>query len=375
MKTKAAPTKKLTVPLGQRSYPITISDKISTSIVPQKKSVEKTIVITNETLAFLYQKKLSRFFSARWIVIPDGESHKTLSTLEHIVTQLIDFRADRQTQILAFGGGVIGDIAGLAAATFMRGIPYVQVPTSLLAMVDSAVGGKVAVNHPLGKNMIGAFYQPRSVHIATDFLKTLPDREMRCGLAEIIKYGIALDAKFFDWLENNQDLVLTRQPEAVSFCIHRACSIKAAVVASDEKDTGRRMILNFGHTFAHAIERVSGYEPIKHGESVFLGMVAALCISLRLKKLSGANFDRMMAVLLPQVDDIFSRSEVKKSWLALDKKDVLNALYHDKKVSQNQIQWIMSTAIGKTEIVSGIHKKHTEEAFDFLNYIIHETLA
>ncbi|HMW32542.1 MAG TPA: hypothetical protein PKA52_04100, partial [bacterium] len=213
------------------------------------------------------------------------------------------------------------------------------------------------------------------VHIATDFLKTLPDREMRCGLAEIIKYGIALDAKFFDWLENNQDLVLTRQPEAVSFCIHRACSIKAAVVASDEKDTGRRMILNFGHTFAHAIERVSGYEPIKHGESVFLGMVAALCISLRLKKLSGANFDRMMAVLLPQVDDIFSRSEVKKSWLALDKKDVLNALYHDKKVSQNQVQWIMSTAIGKTEIVSGIHKKHTEEAFDFLNYIIHETLA
>ena len=307
--------------------------------------------------------------------MPDGEKHKTLSTLEDIIAQMIRFQADRQTQIIALGGGVIGDIAGLAAATFMRGISYIQVPTSLLAMVDSAVGGKVAVNHKMGKNMIGAFYQPQSVYIATNFLQTLPDREMRCGLAEIIKYGIALDAKFFTWLESNQDLVLTRQPEAITFCIHRACSIKAGVVAADEKDTGQRMIRNFGHTFGHAIERVSGYGPIKHGEAVFFGMITALCISSRLKKISTADFDRMMAVLMPHLDDILSRTEVKKTWSSLQKKDILNAMYHDKKVSQNQIRWIIITAIGKAEIVTGVNKKHIEEAYDFLNYIIHESFA
>jgi 3-dehydroquinate synthase len=242
------------------------------------------------------------------IVLPDGEAHKNSDTLNRIFDALIAHHCERKTTIVALGGGVIGDLAGFAAAVYQRGVPFIQVPTTLLAQVDSAVGGKTAINHPLGKNMIGAFYQPSVVVIDTDTLATLPDREFAAGLAEVIKYGAIRDVSFFGWLEQNLERVLARDPAAVGYAIERSCINKAEVVGSDERETGPRALLNFGHTFGHAIETAVGYGAWLHGEAVAAGMVLAA----RFRRL-GLFHNRRLRASYPCCDVQSCRSK-RRSW-------------------------------------------------------------
>lgn len=240
------------------------------------------LVVSNVTVAPLYFEKLKPGLgdaAADLIELPDGEAHKTVSTVQSILDRLVESKAGRDVTIVALGGGVVGDIAGFAAACYMRGVAFVQVPTTLLAQVDSSVGGKTGVNHPGGKNLVGAFHQPRSVIIDTDTLSTLPDREFRAGLAEVIKYGAIADTEFLGWLEDNMATLLGRDPEALALAIRRSCEIKAAVVAEDEREAGKRALLNFGHTFGHAIENTVGYGEWLHGEAVAAGMLMAAAMS------------------------------------------------------------------------------------------------
>ena len=240
------------------------------------------LVVSNVTVALLYFEKLKPGLgdaAVDLIELPDGEAHKTVSTVQSILDRLVESKAGRDVTIVALGGGVVGDIAGFAAACYMRGVAFVQVPTTLLAQVDSSVGGKTGVNHPGGKNLIGAFHQPRSVIIDTDTLSTLPDREFRAGLAEVIKYGAIADTEFLGWLEDNMATLLGRDPEALALAIRRSCEIKAAVVAEDEREAGKRALLNFGHTFGHAIENTVGYGEWLHGEAVAAGMLMAAAMS------------------------------------------------------------------------------------------------
>src|SRR5574340_1307249 len=264
----------LTVELEERSYPIHIGanllgrPELILPHLPQK----QVAVITNVTVAPLYLDLLSSGLadhgvSVLPVILPDGEAYKNSATLNQIYDALLAHRCERKTTLIALGGGVIGDLAGFAAATYLRGVPFIQVPTTLLAQVDSSVGGKTGINHPLGKNMIGAFWQPRAVLIDVDCLATLPDRELRAGLAEVIKYGAIRDAVFFEWLEANVAALLARVPAALVHAIERSCAIKAAVVAADEREAGERAILNFGHTFGHAIEAAEGYGNWLHGEA------------------------------------------------------------------------------------------------------------
>ncbi|MGC1816354.1 MAG: 3-dehydroquinate synthase, partial [Casimicrobiaceae bacterium] len=272
----------LSVGLGDRAYPIRIGSGLLSqagellAIEPRTRMVIVTnAVVASHHLAPLKAALRDRGAQVDVVLLPDGEAHKNLSTLNDLLTRLLELRAERGTTVVALGGGVIGDIAGFAAAVYQRGMPFVQVPTTLLAQVDSSVGGKTGINHPLGKNMIGAFWQPRAVLIDTDCLATLPDRELRAGLAEVIKYGAIRDAGFFAWLEANMRALLARDAAALAHAIHRSCEIKAAIVAADERESGERALLNFGHTFGHAIEAAQGYGAWLHGEAVAAGMVCA----------------------------------------------------------------------------------------------------
>lgn len=278
----------LRVELGDRSYPIFIgvgeldnADRFEPYI-----SGSQVMVVTNETVGPLYMRRLEQSLSfaetLTKVVLPDGESYKNLETLNLIFDALMSNKHNRKTTLVALGGGVIGDMVGFAAACYQRGVNFIQVPTTLLAQVDSSVGGKTAVNHPLGKNMIGAFYQPKSVVIDTSLLTTLSDRELSAGLAEVIKYGLIADEVFFDWLEENMDALVGRDAEALAYAIERSCQIKADVVAKDEKEGGLRAILNLGHTFGHAIEAHLGYGEWLHGEAVGAGMVMACNMSRKL---------------------------------------------------------------------------------------------
>jgi 3-dehydroquinate synthase len=291
--------KTLTLDLGSRSYPIYIGPGLLArpELLADHVAGRRAAIVTNETVAPLYLAPVRRAlaqFEPLEVVLPDGEQHKTLEVLNRIFTALLEARCDRGTTIVALGGGVIGDMAGFAAATYQRGVPFIQVPTTLLSQVDSSVGGKTGVNHPLGKNMIGAFYQPRAVVIDTDTLNTLPDRELSAGLAEVIKYGFIRDPEFLVWLETNMDKLLARDPQALSHAIHRSCQNKADVVAADETESGVRAILNLGHTFGHAIETGMGYGAWLHGEAVAAGMVMAADLSRRLGWLSGADLTRIV---------------------------------------------------------------------------------
>ncbi|MBT8098933.1 MAG: 3-dehydroquinate synthase, partial [Gammaproteobacteria bacterium] len=257
-------TTTLTVELGERSYPIVIGSALLGGgyDLGQHLGGDSCLVVSNETVAPLYLDALQANLGDTFVTslaLPDGEAHKTPATVAAVIDKLVESRANRNTTVVALGGGVVGDISGFAAACYMRGVDFVQVPTTLLAQVDSSVGGKTGVNHPQGKNLIGAFHQPRVVLIDTDTLSTLPDRELRAGLAEVIKYGAIVDSDFFAWLENNIDALLSKDAAALSYAIKRSCEIKAAVVAEDEREAGRRAILNFGHTFGHAIEHCQGY--------------------------------------------------------------------------------------------------------------------
>lgn len=297
--------KTLTVALGERSYPIHIGPGLLAegARIAEALPAPRAVVVTNETVAPLYEEGLVGGLEAAGVAVrdtirlPDGEAHKTLATLETVYDRLLALQADRRTALVALGGGVIGDLAGFAAATYQRGVPFVQVPTTLLAQVDAAVGGKTAVNHPRGKNMIGAFYQPRVVIADTDTLSTLPDRELRAGFAEVVKYGLIRDPELFAYLERHVDDILGRDPEALTEVIHRSCRNKAEVVAADEREAGSRALLNLGHTFAHAIETGTGYTEWLHGEAVAVGLVMAAEASRRLGFFPGEGVTRLRTLL------------------------------------------------------------------------------
>ena len=341
----------LNVELGSRSYPIYIGAGLLArpELIVERLPQKTAAIVTSSTIAPLYLAALQRTLEGRGvsvegITLPDGESFKTWETLNRIFDALLEHRCERGTTLIALGGGVVGDLAGFAAAVFQRGVPYIQVPTTLLAQVDSAVGGKTAINHPLGKNMIGAFYQPLAVISDTDTLATLPPRELAAGLAEIIKYGLIRDAPFFDWLEANIRRLVRREPEALANAIERSCANKAEVVARDELETGPRALLNLGHTFGHAIEAGSGYGAWLHGEAVAAGMLMAARLSHRLDLLAAEDVRRLGALL-------------KEAGLPLDPPRLgleryLDLMGHDKKVSGGRLHFVLLKSIGEA-FVSG----------------------
>jgi 3-dehydroquinate synthase len=301
---QAAPTR-VQIALGDRSYPIVIGGELlgdPRTWAPQADRKAFALIVTNETVDKLYSATLAQalaphFARVRILALPDGEVYKDLTHLNLIFDELLGQEADRRTVLFALGGGVVGDMTGFAAACYMRGVAFVQVPTTLLAQVDSSVGGKTAVNHPLGKNMIGAFYQPQQVVCDLGVLDTLPDREMSAGLAEVIKYGACIDVEFLGWLEQNIDALRARDRDALTHAVRRCCEIKASIVGADEKEAGLRAILNFGHTFGHAIEAGMGYGAWLHGEGVGCGMVMAAELSARLGLVSAAFARRIQALV------------------------------------------------------------------------------
>lgn len=292
----------LTLDLPGGGYPIHIGPDLLShpELLSSSVTGHKVAVITNAVVAPLYLEKLMRSlarFDPTTVILPDGEPQKALATIDRIVGELLSARCDRGTTLFALGGGVVGDITGFTAAVYQRGIAFVQVPTTLLSQVDSSVGGKTGVNHPLGKNMIGCFYQPRAVIIDTSTLSTLPDRELSAGIAEIIKYGAIGDEPFFAWLEAHMAALLQRDPSALTFAIETSCRNKAQVVQADEKEAGVRALLNFGHTFGHAVEAAMGYGQWLHGEAVAVGMLMAARLSERLGWLSPQEFQRLRALV------------------------------------------------------------------------------
>jgi len=292
----------VTVALGERSYPIFIGEHLlsrSSSYVPYLAG-RQVCIVSNETVAPIYLTQIERAlagYDLMSVVLPDGEKYKTLATLESIFDRLLMARHTRKTTLVALGGGVVGDMTGFAAACYQRGVAFIQVPTTLLAQVDSSVGGKTAVNHARGKNMIGAFYQPKAVVIDTLTLSTLPPREFAAGLAEVIKYGLIVDTGFFTWLEHNMSALLARDTAALTHAICVSCRAKAQVVESDENESGLRAILNLGHTFGHAIETATGYSEWLHGEAVSVGMVMAVDLSARLGWIDAAILERTKKLL------------------------------------------------------------------------------
>jgi len=274
----------LTVDLGDRSYPIHIGAGIlkQNNIIQSHIQGTTTVTVSNTTVAPLYLQQAHQLITDKHntdIILPDGEEYKNAQTLEQIHTEMLEARCDRKTTLLALGGGVVGDVSGFAAASYQRGINFIQLPTTLLSMVDSSVGGKTGINHPLGKNMIGAFHQPQCVIIDTETLNTLDDRQLSAGIAEVIKYGYINDMEFIAWLDENMDKLLKRDPEALAYAVHRSCEHKAKIVAADEKEAGQRALLNLGHTFGHAIETGMGYGKWLHGEAISAGMVMAAKLS------------------------------------------------------------------------------------------------
>jgi len=335
----------LNVDLADRSYPIHIGAgllsqaDLVTAHLPQKRAV----IVTNETVGPLYLDALTRAFAAQdvsvvQIVIADGEAHKSWQTLNTIFDALLEHRCERRTAIVALGGGVVGDIAGFAAAVYQRGVPFVQIPTTLLAQVDSAVGGKTAINHPLGKNMIGAFYQPRVVLADTDTLRTLPKRELAAGLAEVIKYGLIRDRSFFDWLEDNLDALLAKEPSALAHAIEHSCRNKAEIVGLDERETGVRALLNFGHTFGHAIEAGTGFGTWLHGEAVAAGMVLAARLSQRMGHMEAADVARTVELL--------ARAGLPVEAPDLGLERYLDLMGHDKKVEGGRLKFVLLDGVG-----------------------------
>lgn len=344
---------KVTVSLAERSYPITIAENLfdDASIFPLKAN-DHVLIVTNETLAPLYLEQISQTLAQKNIkvdsvILPDGEQYKTLDTLNTVYTALLEKRYNRDATLIALGGGVIGDLTGFAAATYQRGIRFIQIPTTLLSQVDSSVGGKTAVNHPLGKNMIGAFYQPASVIVDTHSLSTLPKRELASGLAEVIKYGIILDHDFFVWLENHIDDLLALKSDALEYCIRRCCEIKADVVAIDEHEHGLRALLNLGHTYGHAIETEMGYGVWLHGEAVAIGMLMAATTSEKLGLMHPDDVLRIKTLLLKAGLPTQAPQEMTAE-------SYLPHMLRDKKVLAGQLRLILPTAIGRAEVKTGI---------------------
>lgn len=339
----------LKLSLGQRSYPIHIGSGLisASALLERSVTAEQVLIVTNETVAPLYLERLEDGLRARHtdtLVLPDGEQYKTLDTFSRIVDRLIELRFHRDACIVALGGGVVGDVAGYAAASYQRGIAYVQVPTTLLAQVDSSVGGKTAVNHPRAKNMIGAFHQPVSVLADTDTLGTLPGRELASGIAEIVKYGLILDPELFDWLEANIERLTKLDAGALGHAVRRSCEIKAAVVAEDEREQGKRALLNLGHTFGHALEALGGYGKWLHGEAVAIGTVLAARTSQRLGWLSADDCRR--------IETLFSRAGLPVRADGVGADDVLEAMQLDKKAGRHGLRLVLLRSIGEAVVTA-----------------------
>jgi 3-dehydroquinate synthase len=337
-------TRTLNVDLGGRGYPIYIgNDLLSRSdILERHVCGMQVMIVTNETVGPLYLDTLLAALTAFEVhstVLPDGERYKDLNTLNTIFDALLEAPCDRQTTVIALGGGVVGDVAGFAAACYQRGVPLLQVPTTLLAQVDSSVGGKTAVNHRLGKNMIGAFYQPRAVLADTDTLATLPKRELQAGLAEVIKYGLIGDPEFLDWIEDHIERLVQLDPDSLACAVERSCRNKARVVIADEREEGERALLNLGHTFGHAIETHTGYGAWLHGEAVAVGMAMAVDLSVRLGDLRDAEMKRVLRLL-------------KRAGLpvrppaGMTKELFLKHMAVDKKVTKGRIRLVLLKALG-----------------------------
>lgn len=338
----------LTVDLGERSYPIYIGAGILSQpdLLKRHLAGRQVAIVTNETIAPLYLQQIEQSLSGYEsvsVVLPDGESFKNWETLQLIFDGLLQARHDRKTTIVALGGGVVGDMAGFAAACYQRGVDFIQVPTTLLSQVDSSVGGKTGINHPLGKNMVGAFYQPNAVLIDTSVLNTLPARELSAGLAEVIKYGLICDLDFLGWLELHIDPLRALQPDALVQAIERSCAAKARVVGVDERESGLRAILNLGHTFGHAIETHMGYGEWLHGEAVAAGTAMALDMSARLGWISEAERDRGLRLLLraglPVVPPLDMAPE-----------DFLQHMAVDKKVLDGRLRLVLLRKLGEAVI-------------------------
>jgi 3-dehydroquinate synthase len=339
----------VTIDLGERSYPIWIGQQLISNPNTWAGLPKATaaLIVTNTTVAPLYAQRLhsalaSVYSTVHTVVLPDGEDHKDWVTLNLIFDELLGQGADRKTVLFALGGGVVGDMTGFAAACYMRGVPFVQVPTTLLAQVDSSVGGKTAINHPIGKNMIGAFYQPQRVVCDLDTLQTLPQREMSAGLAEIIKYGPIADMAFLDWIDTNLDALLARDPKALAHAVKRSCEIKAWVVAQDEREGGIRAILNFGHTFGHAIEAGLGFGVWLHGEAVGCGMVMASQLSQRLGLVDEAFVSRLTALV--------ERAGLPTVGPKLGADEYLHHMRVDKKAEAGEIKFVLIDQPGSATV-------------------------
>lgn len=343
------------VDLGERSYPIFIGAGLlkNTELIQPYIKGKTTVIVSNTTVAPLYLESIHPFttnYKNTDIVLPDGEKFKTMETLGQVHTEMLTAHCDRKTTLIALGGGVVGDISGFAAASYQRGINFIQVPTTLLSMVDSSVGGKTGVNHPLGKNMIGAFHQPQCVIIDTETLNTLDDRQLSAGIAEIIKYGYINDLDFIDWLDDNMDKLIQRDPEALAYAIKRSCEHKAAIVTADEKEAGQRALLNLGHTFGHAIETGLGYGKWLHGEAVAVGIIMAA----ELSKEHGWITDNDVKGI---------RSLLEKAGLPVSPPAELSAerfnqlMSIDKKVQDGVLNLILMKAMGESVITNDFDKQ------------------
>ncbi|MGY3893510.1 3-dehydroquinate synthase [Aeromonas enterica] len=343
---------RLKVELGERSYPIEIAAGLlqHAEVLTQTIKGKRVMIVTNTVVAPLYLERIIQLlsgFQVEHLILPDGEAYKTLATFERIMSALLETNHGRDTTLIALGGGVIGDVVGFAAASYQRGIPFIQVPTTLLSQVDSSVGGKTAVNHPLGKNMIGAFYQPKHVVIDTECLKTLPAREFAAGMAEVIKYGIIWDAEFFSWLETNMSRLQALEPAALAYAIRRCCEIKADVVGQDETEHGVRALLNLGHTFGHAIEAEKGYGNWLHGEAVAAGMMLAAFTAEARGELDNRQLVRIRDLLLAANLPIQAPAE-------MDFDAFIRHMRRDKKVLEGKLRLVLPVGIGHAQVVADV---------------------
>lgn len=345
----STPHQKIAVALGARSYPILIGEGVSAdaSLLAPLLGTRKVAIVTNTVVAQLHGAAFERALGREVlrIVLPDGEVHKTLDGIARIIDVLVANRFGRDDLLVALGGGVVGDMTGFAAACYQRGIDFVQVPTTLLAQVDSSVGGKTGVNHPGGKNLIGAFHQPRAVLADTALLRTLPVRELRAGLAEVLKYGLICDPEFFDWLEANAAALLALDAQALAHAIRRSCEIKAEIVARDEHERGDRALLNLGHTFGHAIETVTGYHAWLHGEAVGTGLAMAAHMSVAAGMLSAADLSRIERVLKTFGLRVTAAPDVPGS-------EARAAMNLDKKVQAGRVRFILLRGIGRAFVTA-----------------------
>lgn len=356
----------LHVELDERSYPIYIGrDLLSAPDLLQRHlSGRQVVLVSNDTVAPLYMARLRESLGEQLlfseIILPDGEQHKTMASLNRVLDQVLEAGHNRSTTLIALGGGVVGDITGFAAACYQRGVGFLQVPTTLLAQVDSSVGGKTAVNHPLGKNMIGAFYQPQAVFIDLQTLQTLPDREFSAGLAEVIKYGLIADEPFYRWLQSDLAKLIAREESALAEAVERSCALKAEVVARDEREGGVRAILNLGHTFGHAIEASQGYGEWLHGEAVAAGMVLALRLSAARGMIEHDEVDALVSLLqrasLPvNAPDTMSGEEF------------LRLMRRDKKVVDGRLRLILLRELGVAEVVDDVTEPELMDLFNTKN--------